>query len=555
MTLLIGLFTVLALATPATAQTPPPPPILTIDVTDVIVSEGDAGVTKMVFNVTLSDSPTHNVRLLAKTLRLGRDKSTARGGLQAGDEQDFRAIRRHLVFKAGATGAALTKEVKVKVLGDLRVEPDETLVLRLNRLKTDDARVVFRGGGSNIKATGTITNDDQEVDNQEVDDQEVAGADGDLSGDNTEDYQLQQQSPIQLQSGTSITVTPTTLALHEGGGNHYTISLSHAPTGTVTVALSTKFAGKDAEDGPTVTFTPTSWDPISMKVWAPPFDAHAGYTYTINHTVSAAGTNYADATADSVSVTVTDTTATLTLADDPATVAEGNDISLSITSDRTLRGVLPVELTLAARSSSNFTAADIPGALKQVYTADFGSTGSTTGTVLIPTSRDTASSEGAEAYSITLTEAKTYPAGSLTNNGYKLGTDVTADGTLNDAASATPTTTTLAKGVTVTPTALTVTEGEGSAFYSIVLDAAPAANADVTVTYVRGRQDDAGYTGGSMTFTTANWNIPQYVRVWTLEDADNADDTVTFTHTVSGGGYNPVSTPVSDVTVTIDDDD
>ncbi len=537
-------------------RTPPPPQVLTIDVTDVSLNEGDAGETDMVFSVTLSDSPTHKVRVRFATTGLGRNGGTARGGAQAGDEQDFQAVRGRLLFEAGATGAALTKTVEVAVLGDQIVESDETFTLRVTNLATDDSRVVLAGGGASIAATGTITNDDQEV-------AHAVGADGDEDDEGDEDFSLQQASPedqeevlLQTSSSPSVVVSPTTITMSEGGGAVYTVGLAGVePTGTVTITISRNTSGT-YKDAATLTFSPgVGWDdPRPIRVWGLVDDENEGLSYTIRHTVSAAGTNYASVTADDVSVTISDTTATLTLATDPAAVTEGENINLTVTSDINLRGVVPVKLTLAARSSSTFTAADIRGALTQTYYADFGETGSKTGSVVIITNRDTADSEGAEAYSITLAEAKSNPNGRLTNNGYKLGTDVTANGTINDATSQSPSAPSGSKDVTVFPLALTIPEGQ-SALYSIKLDSAPTggSNATVTVDWTATTGDDVGFTSGSLEFTTSNWSVPQYVRVWTLEDDDDVDDTVTFTHSISGGGYDSVS--VRDVAITIDDNE
>ncbi len=152
-----------------------------------------------------------------------------------------------------------------------------------------------------------------------------------------------------------------------------------------------------------------------------------------------------------------------------------------------------------------------------------------------------------------------------TRNGYKLGADVTADGTLNDAASGTPTTPGTTKGVTVVPTTLTAAEGGGAGFL-VVLDAAPSANVTITVS---GDSGDVTFTTqgqvapttlnptgnwGKLTFTTSNWNVPQWVRVWVREDADMEDDTdVTLTLTASGGGYDSVT--IDSVTITVAEDD
>ncbi len=163
--------------------------------------------------------------------------------------------------------------------------------------------------------------------------------------------------------------------------------------------------------------------------------------------------------------------------------------------------------------------------------ANFGSAGGTTGTVTIPTNRDALTSEGAETYTVTLGDDGT-------RNGYKLGGDTTADGTLNDAATGTPTTPGTTKGVTVVPTTLTAPEGGGAGF-TVVLDAAPSANVTVTVSGVSGDvtfttqgQGSDGGNWGRLAFTTSNWNVPQLVRVWIREDADMEDDTdVTLTLT------------------------
>ena len=130
----------------------------------------------------------------------------------------------------------------------------------------------------------------------------------------------------------------------------------------------------------------------------------------------------------------------------PGTVPEGQAIQLTVTSNSSLTGTLPVNLTLAARSSSSFTAGDIEGTLgPRDFSADFGTSGSTTGRVTIPTTAD-AVAEGAEAYRITL-NAK---AGT-----YTLGSTVTADGTIGEQA--TPSQPTSGSGASAGAGAVTIT--------------------------------------------------------------------------------------------------
>ncbi|WP_419842304.1 fibronectin type III domain-containing protein [Candidatus Poriferisodalis sp.] len=138
----------------------------TISVSDVTVEEGDSGKTDMIFTVTLNSSPSHRVSLRATAF--GSDTSSARfaeaptatGGKYA-DFYHFHKLRT-VVFEAGATGAALTQTVTVTVYGDTEVEEDETLVLWLDNLRTDDTRVQFASGSKHhMQATGTIVNDDE----------------------------------------------------------------------------------------------------------------------------------------------------------------------------------------------------------------------------------------------------------------------------------------------------------------------------------------------------------------------------------------------------------
>ncbi|WP_419842066.1 Calx-beta domain-containing protein [Candidatus Poriferisodalis sp.] len=114
-----------------------------VSVADVSVAEGDSGTVEMEFAVSLSASPSHEVRLKASALR-GR---TGAAAASRGPGRDFgRFLGKVLVFEAGAAGDALTQAVTVEVVGDTRAEPDETVLLRVNNLDTADQRVRFAGG-------------------------------------------------------------------------------------------------------------------------------------------------------------------------------------------------------------------------------------------------------------------------------------------------------------------------------------------------------------------------------------------------------------------------
>ena len=108
-------------------------------------------------------------------------------------------------------------------------------------------------------------------------------------------------------------------------------------------------------------------------------------------------------------------------------------------------------------------------------------------------------------------------------------------------------------GVTITPTAVTVTEG-GTVTYTVVLGSQPLG--DVTVT-VNDPADNTDVTAdpASLTFTTTDWSVAQTVTVSAAQDADDADETATVTHTVASAAdtaYEGIS--ADDVAVTLNDD-
>ena len=96
-------------------------------------------------------------------------------------------------------------------------------------------------------------------------------------------------------------------------------------------------------------------------------------------------------------------------------------------------------------------------------------------------------------------------------------------------------------------TLLEIAEG-GTATYTVVLQTVPTAPVTVAIS-----SDNDDVTATGLTFTVANWNIPQAVIVTAAQDADGSDDVgISLTHVFDGGGYRGVSARV-DVNV-VDDD-
>ena len=334
-----------------------------------------------------------------------------------------------------------------------------------------------------------------------------------------------------------VTITPTSLPVNEGGSGEYTVKLDTAASANVTITVGGA-SGEVTVTGSPLTFTPTNYSTVQRVTVNADIDEDTeDGTVTLTHASSSSDTGYgALLTIDAVTVTVTDTTPTLQLLTDPATVSEGENIVLTVTSDKAVTGDLPVRLTLADRGSSGFTAADIAGNLgPRDFPASFGSTGSTTGTVSIATSTDN-TAESAETYRITLNDG----------TGYAPGADKEAVGRLNNVNNVQP-------GVTIQPTQLSLAEGGRAGSYTVVLNTDPSAPVTVTPSPT-GPDAAAVMVSAALSFTPSNWDTAQTVTVTPVDDLDAADATVTVTNAVNGSGAY-ASVTAESVRVSVEDDE
>jgi hypothetical protein len=79
-------------------------------------------------------------------------------------------------------------------------------------------------------------------------------------------------------------------------------------------------------------------------------------------------------------------------------------------------------------------------------------------------------------------------------------------------------------GIVVSPLSGTTTEGGGSASFSIVLESRPAA--EVTISLASSDASEGTVSVGSLTFTPANWDVPQTVVVRGVDDGEDDGDVV-----------------------------
>nr|WP_236667102.1 glycoside hydrolase family 6 protein [Nonomuraea sp. K271] len=105
------------------------------------------------------------------------------------------------------------------------------------------------------------------------------------------------------------------------------------------------------------------------------------------------------------------------------------------------------------------------------------------------------------------------------------GTTVTATEVDDDA--------TTEQSIIVSPTSVTVPEGS-TGTYTVRLAQQPASSVTVTSAAGSGDADLTVGSGGSLTFTTSNWNTPQTVTLAAAQDSDTANGTRAFTVASAG---------------------
>ncbi len=117
--------------------TVPPPPLVSLSISDTTVTEGSGGTTNMVFNVTLSGTTPQTVVV---------SYSTAGGSAAAGS--DFQSASGVLTFTPGV----LSRQITVQAYADLLVEGTENFTVNLSNAS---GATLADGQGQ-----GTILNDD-----------------------------------------------------------------------------------------------------------------------------------------------------------------------------------------------------------------------------------------------------------------------------------------------------------------------------------------------------------------------------------------------------------
>ena len=324
----------------------------------------DAG--KLSGTRTFSLDPTQDAIDEGAGETLSVSGSTAVSGLTVGSDQititDDDAAPTAVTLTASPdsvteNGGARTVTVTATVTGTTRFAAKQTVAVTVGKSgdsATSDTdyeavtgfNVEIAAGASSGAKTFTLTPTDDALDESE----ESLSVEGTLSGVTVTGDTI----AITDDDGRGISVSPKTLTLAEADDTGtsateenkatYTVKLDSQPTGTVTVTLASSDQNVATASPATLTFTAQDYaaKTVTVTAVADTLDNAGGKrTTTITHTVSAAGTDYAGESADSVTVAVTDDddgpSGAITLVANPDSLAESASAT-TVTVTATLPG-------------------------------------------------------------------------------------------------------------------------------------------------------------------------------------------------------------------------
>ncbi|MEX2188054.1 MAG: Calx-beta domain-containing protein [Pirellulales bacterium] len=465
----------------------------TVSIGDATVTEGNSGTTNATFTVTLSAAVDANVSVTVNTANATATTT----------DNDYTAVTNQtLTF---TPGGALTQTITVPVIGDTRVEANETFNVNLSNLTASGRNVTISDG----TGVGTITNNDSAT----ISIADMSVVEGN-SGTTNLVFNVTMSNPVDA----AVTVLANTTNGTATSGTDYT-ALSNqtitfnagSTTATVTVAVT----------GDTVV------------------EPNETFTITLSG-VSASGRN----------VTIDDGIATGTITND-----DTNSASLSIAAGTLIEGDsgatnMTFTVTLANPPASGdvtvqFATSNIGATAGTDYTATSGTLtfaqGTTSQTINVPILGDTAV-EADEMFTVTLSSATNAAIGTASANG-TITNDDSATISIADAAA--------------------VTEGDSStttASFTVTLS--DAVDTDVTVTVntvddtATAGVDYVALSGQTITFTAGGALTQTITVVVNGDTTDESDETFDVVlSNVSASGRNVTLADASAVGTITDDDD
>ncbi len=456
-------------------------------------AEGNSGTTNFTFTVT---------RTLNTTITSTANYTVTASGANPVNATDFGGTfpSGTVSFNVGET----TKTITIPVSGDNTIEPDEDFTITLSN--PSSGTII-----STATATGTIQNDDT--------------IDLNISLSDAPD-------PITLGNPLTyiLTVNNTGNADATGVEAELTLPTGVSIVGTPTVSNGFTYAGTT---GGVAKFTGGS------------INGNSNATLTLNVTPNSAGTltsgtavvdpnntitesNETNNTATAVTTTVNAPTVNLSVSSNAGTEAGTTIITITATASSAVSSNQTIDLGI---SGTNITAGDYNLSNTSITIPSGQTTGTTTFIIV-----NDALAEGTETATLTISNPSSGVAlGSTTSQNIAI--------TDNDVA-----------GVTITQSSgsTDITEGGTTDSYTIILNSQPTNN--VTININPDSQSTSSAT--SLTFTSANWNIPQTVTVTAVDDnlvEGNHTSTINYTASSSDPNYNGIA--ITPITANITDND
>ncbi len=362
----------------------------------------------------------------------------------------------------------------------------------------------------------------------------------------------------------------------EGGTtDRYGMTLNTQPTANVTITATSGTPTTATVSPGSLVFTSANWDTAqSITVTGVNNDDDAvNQAVTITHAATSTDTDY-NLTPDPVTATVIDDEPTFVLlahneSRDLSTspTSEGSELSINITLSRPLAigeiidvplsiggtGVTTADWSLELTTSEPNTGVTLSAATTPTPQVSLSGAGAQIAILTFTVADDdTAEGDGFETYTIALGPNDTSANGfdrSTLNTNVGGGADPHSiinsfDVRVNDPVSVTIN----QSGGTTAPI-----EGGTTDNYGMTLDTQPTA--DVTITATSGTPGTATVSG-SLTFTSANWNMAQSITVTGVDNnADAANQAVTITHAATSTDTRYNSLTPDPVTATVIDDD
>ena len=339
--------------------------------------------------------------------------------------------------------------------------------------------------------------------------------------------------------GPGITVTQTdgnTVVEESGATDTITVVLNEQPTGDVTVAIVSP-DGEINADPAEVTFLASNWNQPQYVTISAVEDGVADKDQDTTFTVAVSNSidpNYSSELGTiRVPVSVIDSGnvsgIVITSSGGNNQLNESGDGD-SFTIALSMQPSADVTITLTDNDSSEISYNPTP----LTFTPDNWDTPQT---VDLSAPEDNIK-DGNQTTLLTLTSTSTDTA----SNGLSTSTEVV---TVDSATE---------PGVTITDAPVSLMEGGDSQTLSFVLDTRPAAGTVVTITLSDNDSSEISYSPSTLTFTSSNWNTPQTVTVYGVDDTlsdDNHAFSVTLGSVTSSdanyAGKNPNDESVTNV--------